>query len=384
MIVLNQTERELAQILLDHILNNRGKLTYKEAAQKLSSRLGTTINPHFDLSTPLGHISTCCFELGLPLISAYVTYANPKTVDDAAGKGFYSLACDLKPQYRAMSPGIAWKQELNAIQNCTDWSLLVAQLTPVLNIPPEKQSDHPSDNNSFSAWLSVNTNLADSSIYKYSSAVRVISNEMLDRRIIAKPIQNMSVFELDIALSNILGNPEFISKNLRGNHMYSNALKQYRYFINATVEETEPVAYLEQIKNDPQIAKTEREALVQSRVGQGVFRKSLMDKYHGSCIITKIDHPKLLVASHIKPWAASTNSERLSVDNGLLLSATYDRLFDAGLITFDRSGKIYLSSFIGKQNEAKLHLTADMQFDLFPTPQMVIFLEYHHDMLFIR
>lgn len=97
MIVLNQTERELAQILLDHILNKRGKLTYKEAAQKLSSRLGTTINPHFDLSTPLGHISTCCFELDLPLISAYVTYANPKTVDDAAGKGFYSLACDLKP-----------------------------------------------------------------------------------------------------------------------------------------------------------------------------------------------------------------------------------------------------------------------------------------------
>ena len=67
-----------------------------------------------------------------------------------------------------------------------------------------------------------------------------------------------------------------------------------------------------------------------------------MEKYSGSCIITGLDHPKLLVASHIKPWAVSTNAERLSVDNGLLLSATYDRLFDCGLITFKKTGK-YIS-----------------------------------------
>lgn len=250
--------------------------------------------------------------------------------------------------------------------------------------PSKPQIPNLSASNSFTVWLSENTNLSDSSVIKYVSAVRTVSNNMLDKHIISKPIQNMSAFELDIAISNILSNENFIAKNTRGNHMYSNALKHYRYFINATVEEIEPSAYIEQIKNDPQISKTEREALVQSRIGQGIFRKALMDKYHGSCIITQINHPKLLVASHIKPWAVSSNSERLDVNNGLLLSATYDRLFDAGLITFDITGKIYLSSFIGKQNEVRLGLVANTHYDLLMTTPMALFLEYHNDKLFVR
>lgn len=68
----------------------------------------------------------------------------------------------------------------------------------------------------------------------------------------------MSTFELDIAISNILSHEDFIAKNTRGNHMYSNARKHYRYFINVTVEEIEPSAYIEQIKNDLQILETER------------------------------------------------------------------------------------------------------------------------------
>lgn len=250
--------------------------------------------------------------------------------------------------------------------------------------PSKPRISNLSESTSFTVWLSENTNLSDSSVIKYVSAVRTVSNEMLDKHIISKPIQNMSTFELDIAISNILSHEDFIAKNTRGNHMYSNALKHYRYFINATVEEIEPSAYIEQIKNDLQIPETEREALVQSRIGQGIFRKALMEKYHGSCIIAQVNHPKLLVASHIKPWAVSSNSERLDVNNGLLLSATYDRLFDAGLITFDKTGKIYLSSFIGKQNESRLHLVSDMRFNLFPTEKMVIFLEYHNDNLFVK
>ena len=135
---------------------------------------------------------------------------------------------------------------------------------------------------------------------------------------------------------------EFITKNTRNNHMYSNALKHYRYYVHAVCEHGENVEYLDSIKNNSAIPETQRTAIIQSRVGQGVFRKLLMEKYSGSCIITGLDHPKLLVASHIKPWAVSTNAERLSVDNGLLLSATYYRLFDCGLITFKKTGK-YIS-----------------------------------------
>jgi hypothetical protein len=48
--------------------------------------------------------------------------------------------------------------------------------------------------------------------------------------------------------------------------------------------------------------ETEVERLIVQRIGQDVFRKSLMDYWGGRCPITGIDQPKLLRASHIKPW----------------------------------------------------------------------------------
>ena len=52
----------------------------------------------------------------------------------------------------------------------------------------------------------------------------------------------------------------------------------------------------------------------------------------------------MLIASHIKPWKDSTNTERLDVFNGLLLIPNLDKAFDSGLITFDNNGKIKISS----------------------------------------
>ena len=232
--------------------------------------------------------------------------------------------------------------------------------------------------------MSENTSLSENSISKYSGAVGTISKEMYQKGTISKPFENMSLFELDIAIASTMNDSDFISKNIRGNHMYSNALKQYRYFISSVTEDIGDDTCLESIVQDEQIPETERKALIQSRIGQGTFRKALFDKYHGHCIITGIDHPKLLVASHIKPWAVSSNRERLSVDNGLLLSATYDRLFDSGLITFDRHGKIHLSSLIGAENIKRLGLSKDMCFNLLINSTMGEYLDYHNDVLFVK
>lgn len=249
---------------------------------------------------------------------------------------------------------------------------------------PAVETVPPIDHNPFARWLGENTRLSRSSIIKYSGAVRTISREMLEEGVIAKSLQDMGAFELDLAIDAIMKNRNFIDKNIRGNHMYSNALKQYRYYSNSSREEAEDEEYLKSIRDDTTIPETERKAIIQSRIGQGLFRKSLFDKYHGSCIITGIDHPKLLVASHIKPWSVSTNQERLSVDNGSLLSATYDRLFDCGLITFDKTGKLYLSSFIGAENVKRLRLSNNLRFDLRLSGNMGEFLEYHSDKLFLK
>jgi hypothetical protein len=85
---------------------------------------------------------------------------------------------------------------------------------------------------------------------------------------------------------------------------------------------------------------TEAERLVVMRVGQEIFRKALMDYWNGTCPLTGITDPALLRASHIVPWAeCETDSLRLDVYNGFLLSSLWDAAFDAGLITFSGEGK---------------------------------------------
>lgn len=238
--------------------------------------------------------------------------------------------------------------------------------------------------NPFTDWLGKNTELSDSSITKYSGAVGTISKEMYAAGIISKPLYNMNSFELDIAIALVMKNESFVDKNTRGNHMYSNALKQYRHFINSTSELQDEPQIVDKIRSDTTIPETERKAIIQSRIGQGAFRKALLDKYHGACLISGVDLPKLLVASHIKPWAVSTNLERLSVDNGRLLSATYDRLFDSGLITFDKTGKIYISSVVSSENMHRLKLVKDSKYDLKLSGNMGEYLDYHSEILFVK
>ena len=59
----------------------------------------------------------------------------------------------------------------------------------------------------------------------------------------------------------------------------------------------------------------------------------ILYNYEERCAITGISIPDLLVASHIIPWADSTPTQKLNPENGICLSALYDRAFDRGLIT---------------------------------------------------
>lgn len=84
---------------------------------------------------------------------------------------------------------------------------------------------------------------------------------------------------------------------------------------------------------------TEAERLVIQRIGQNIFRDSLMDYWQGRCPLTGITDPALLRASHIVPWSECTDdAQRLDVHNGLLLSALWDAAFDRALVTFDDDG----------------------------------------------
>ena len=235
----------------------------------------------------------------------------------------------------------------------------------------------------FSAWMRENSTLSDSSVYKYTRAVNTISNEMKEKGVITESLLVMSALQVDVFVPLILHDPDFVAKNKRGDHMYSNALKQYRLFRN--VEAAEVVDHAEVasvIENYANLQETERSAIVKSRIGQGLFRKELIKKYNSSCVITGINEKKLLIASHVKPWAVCTNAERLSVENGLLLSPTFDKLFDCGLISFADSGRILISSQLSAEVTSKLHISATDTFDLKASQELKQNLEYHRDVVF--
>jgi len=76
---------------------------------------------------------------------------------------------------------------------------------------------------------------------------------------------------------------------------------------------------------------TERIAEIKQRVNQNVFRSMILSNYNAKCAITGINYPDLLIASHIVPWS-DNKEERLNPENGICLSALYDKAFDKGLI----------------------------------------------------
>jgi len=95
---------------------------------------------------------------------------------------------------------------------------------------------------------------------------------------------------------------------------------------------------------------TEAERLVVQRIGQDIFRRSLLEYWQHRCPLTGITEPELLRASHIVPWSECTgDAQRLDVHNGLLLSALWDAAFDQALVTFDDEGRPVFSQWLGSE-----------------------------------
>lgn len=73
---------------------------------------------------------------------------------------------------------------------------------------------------------------------------------------------------------------------------------------------------------------------------QVIFRKALLRVYEGSCAFCGLTFEDALEASHIVSWAKASAQQRLDPTNGILLCSIHHKLFDAGLITLTKSGKI--------------------------------------------
>jgi predicted restriction endonuclease len=111
-----------------------------------------------------------------------------------------------------------------------------------------------------------------------------------------------------------------------------------------TTDETKEVDFLQRdkLRLVAPTGPTETRASVKVRRGQQFFRQAVLTAYDIRCCISGINVPRLLVASHIKPWGTFPG-DRLNPRNGLCLSTLHDAAFDSGLITLADDLSVVLS-----------------------------------------
>jgi|UniRef100_UPI00404787A3 hypothetical protein len=98
-----------------------------------------------------------------------------------------------------------------------------------------------------------------------------------------------------------------------------------------------------------------------TRVGQDWYRAQLLNVWEHKCAVTGFSNPKVLIASHIKPWSLCSEEEKLDENNGILLSPSLDALFDKYLISFQDSGEIIINPNISDEEAAKLGVHRQMK-----------------------
>lgn len=108
------------------------------------------------------------------------------------------------------------------------------------------------------------------------------------------------------------------------------------------------------------LGATTRQRLIEARLGQGQFRDDMLKIWGARCAVTGCRVVRALVASHAVAWRDDSTPEvRLDPFNGLLLTASIDRLFDQGLIGFADDGSILRKPELSPADLALLGLQED-------------------------
>ena len=124
----------------------------------------------------------------------------------------------------------------------------------------------------------------------------------------------------------------------------------------------------------------EKIQLTKARRGQGIFRTNVR-LIENHCRLTGVDNIKHLRASHIKPWKASSDNEKIDGHNGLLLSPHVDHLFDRGFITFENSGDLLISKELSAKVLTQWSLNSIGNVGKFNAKQSE-YLDFHREVVF--
>lgn len=132
---------------------------------------------------------------------------------------------------------------------------------------------------------------------------------------------------------------------------------------------------LDQLRHRRDLKPTEKKRFVDARLGQGRFRRDVERLWGGTCSVSGCAIREALRASHIKPWKPSNDEERLDGENGLLLTADLDALFDKGLISFAHDGGMLIANRVSRKDRTLFRLPRPLR--LRPTPGQRRYLADH-------
>lgn len=151
---------------------------------------------------------------------------------------------------------------------------------------------------------------------------------------------------------------------------------QYNDIIrDVSFDECDAVSLQNMLLRNPQ-SGTDVEKFVKTRVSQGSFRRLLLLERH-HCNLCDITTTSVLRASHIKEWSESSREERIDANNGLLLCANHDALFDRHQISFNpETGNICISESIDEEQKSALNLSDS--FNLSMSDRMKSYMQIHY------
>ena len=187
-------------------------------------------------------------------------------------------------------------------------------------------------------------------------------------------------FVRKISLPNITYLSALKIKSESGEIMY-----YFKLFVDYFGEEEHPAEIeevIEEIEEDSSINEEDKKSAIKARKGQGKYREGVL-RICPFCPITIISDDRLLIASHIKPWAkCDTTQEKMDSNNGFMLTPTYDFLFDRGYISFNEDKTIIISPWLSKMTLSKLNISPGKKYPLLPIEGSEAYLDYHRANIF--
>lgn len=154
------------------------------------------------------------------------------------------------------------------------------------------------------------------------------------------------------------------------------------YFADGRTFSPEEANEKQNILSNKKISERKKAQIIEARIGQGEYREKLLLECP-FCPITFVNDERLLIASHIKPWAKSDDREKIDPKNGFIFTPTYDKLFDRGFFTFEDDGNMIVSPWLSPMNQKRLNIYTGKKIKNLPLDDSrKAYLKYHRENIF--